>query len=176
MNYLQNHIWCSSSIWDGKHYDCRHLVSISAYKDYDVDNWKNVIEPNADMVINESSYNILKNIKEKCPNYDEDAFLEASRRPVLGLKPHVLQWLHTNVEDRPQQKTSEGESLKGWCIGSPKYRGINESAFTVFFYRKKDAMKFIKEFSEYKKPVIYCQKFSDVRKKLDLNTRKYTIF
>lgn len=171
MNYLQNHIWCSSSIWDGKHYDCRHLVSISAYKDYDVDNWKNVIEPNADMVINESSYNILKNIKEKCPNYDEDAFLEASRRPVLGLKPHVLQWLHDNVADRKDKDTP-----KGWAIGSLEYRADDSaSSFSIFFHRKSDAMAFIKEFSVHKKPVNYCQYFSDVRKTLDLETGKYII-
>lgn len=174
MDYLQNHIWCSDSNWGGL-YSCRHWVCFTSYQDHELNDWESLIDDEVDEYFNQREYEVRKK-HDPSPDKSDEELIEYCTHLAPNLKPHVLQWLHTNVEDRPQQKTSEGESLKGWCIGSPKYRGINESAFTVFFYRKKDAMKFIKEFSEYKKPVIYCQKFSDVRKKLDLNTRKYTIF
>ncbi|AUG88420.1 hypothetical protein PQC39_gp056 [Vibrio phage Vp_R1] len=81
-------------------------------------------------------------------------------------KQEVLDWLTENVPDR--------NGKKGWCIGSDEYiAGDSCAGFTFFFQIRADAMKFIKAWSKWKKPVIYTQYFTDVRRKLNLETMKY---
>ncbi|MDB4311806.1 hypothetical protein N9937_00085 [bacterium] len=168
MDYLQNHCWCSSSHWDGKHYDCRHIVSLNSYQEGYEDDWNALIDPEAESFFDEESFNITFDI------YKERGYPPSKKsyymRGVLNLKPEVLDWLEENVEDR----TGE-ECNKGWCVGSTEYRSSPSTSLSVFFHRKKDAMKFIKTFSKWKKPIHYCQYFTDVRKRLDLETLKYII-
>lgn len=140
MDYLQNHCWCSDSNWGGM-YDCRHLVTLSSYRDNFTDDWNNLV----------------------C--YDE--------HKVLTLNDNVLQWLTDNVLDTDKPYNGN-TTTKGWCIGSLEYRKNDScSSFSIFFQRRKDAMAFIKRWSKWKKPLQYCQYFTDVRKKLDVNTGKY---
>lgn len=101
--------------------------------------------------------------KEDWANLTEK--VEGTDRPFTTLKPEVLQWLNDNVAD-----TKTG---KGWCIGSEEYLKTDSSSFQVFFQYRRDAMKFIKVWSKWKKPINYCQYFTDIRKRLDLTTGKY---
>lgn len=165
MDYLQNHIWCSESNWDRVHYDCRHLVSFRCFGE-DEDDWNAIVDENAERIEDEMLVRMNERLKEKglvdkSKKYD-------TTRPVKNFKPHVLKWLEDNVADR-----QDPDCEKGWCIGSTQYRSTDIGSLTVFFHRKRDAMAFIKEFSKYKKPVCYCQYFTDVRKKLNLETLKY---
>lgn len=165
MDYLQNHIWCSDSNW-GCNYDCRHLVNISSKSDRD--DWSKIIDEEAERFFDYEERDRFKRLienlhKEYYPEYDEMFY-----RTVKNLRPHVLEWLEENVADR-----KDPDCKKGWCIGSMEYRYTDISSLTVFFHRKTDAMAFIKRFSKYGKATHYCQYFTDVRKKLNLETMKY---
>jgi hypothetical protein len=168
MDYLQNHCWCSESNWGGK-YDCRHIVSFRSYE-HDAEDWNAVIDEEADTVFDEEGFErISKFFVEKKIDITEEV-KQSYIKTVPNLKPHVLEWLENNVKDHDYD-----ESGKGWCVGSVKYRATDSChSFSVFFQRRKDAMAFIRAFSKYKKPVRYCQYFTDVRKTLDLETLKYT--
>lgn len=165
MNYLQNHIWCSDSIWGGV-YDCRHLVSISSYEE-DGEDWPKIIDDEAERFFDERKYNTyVKVSKELYP--DDEVKKEHFYDYAPNLKPHVLKWLEDNVKDR-----KDPDCEKGWCIGSNSFRAANPIELTVFFHRRNDALAFVRKFSKYKKPVNYCQYFADDRKKLNLETMKY---
>lgn len=165
MDYLQNHCWCSDSNWGG-HYDCRHIVTIKCYDEYEYD-WNQVIDESAEEWFDEEAFNRMKSyFLEK--GHDEDMLKGAFVKEVPNLRQDILSWLAENVADR-----KDPECEKGWCIGSNDYRSSEVTSFSVFFHRRKDAMAFIRNFSQYKKPVHYCQYFSDVRKKLNIETMKY---
>jgi len=42
MDYLKNHCWCSSSHWDGDHFDCQIIVSLSSYREGYKEDWDNL--------------------------------------------------------------------------------------------------------------------------------------
>lgn len=168
MNYLQNHIWCSESNWDNSHYDCRHLVSLSSYEKGYAEDWGRLIDEKADTYLDRDNDVFIKALR-KLGASDEEID-ECCTRYSKNLKPYVLQWLHENVSDRKGE-----ECNKGWAIGSIRYRSNEVSSFTIFFHRKSDAMRFIKTFSVHRKPIYYCQYFTDIRKKLNLETMKYEI-
>jgi hypothetical protein len=156
MDYLRNHCWCSESNW-GSNYNCQIIVSLNSYAEEYKEDWDNLIDRKSEFIT-------------ESPVPDEPRF--NYQKPVINLKPHVLNWLESNVSDLSVDKFGNN-TLKAWCIGSTQYRSINSSGFSVFFQRRKDAMAFIKQFSKYKKPIYYTQYFTDVRKVLDLNTMKY---
>lgn len=152
MDYTTNHCWCFDSHWDGEHYNCRHVVGLSKFGEYETD-WVKLIDEKAENVIWESaSESFGREIYRDVPNFNRD----------------VLEWLEENVKD-----CVGGLEIKGWCVGSAEYRLLNPTQLSVFFQRRKDAMAFIKKFSVYKKPIIYHHYFNDVRKKLNLETMKY---
>lgn len=166
MDYLQNHIWCSDSNW-GCHYDCRHLVSIPSYGNGKED-WIELIDENINKVTDPNALERFESMLSAGYLTENEREMFTSKR-ANDLKPHVVQWLEKNVKDR-----KDPDCVKGWCVGSAEYVAFDSSAsFTVFFHRKSDAMDFIKTFSKYKKPINYCQYFSDVRKKLNIDTMKY---
>jgi len=170
MDYLKNHCWCASSHWDNKHFDCQIIVSMSSYEEESREDWANLIDTVT--VFNQSKRDedikFYKRCKEKFPDDNWDKQLN---NPKLGyvktkrLKPEVMQWLTDNVAD------INGE--KGWCVGSDAYNISDGTSFSVFMQRRKDAMAFIKRWSKWKKPIYYCQYFTDVRKELNTTTGKY---
>ena len=166
MDYLQNHCWCSESNWDKANYDCRHIVSLNSYEDGYKEDWKNLIDQKAEHFFDENEYEIFKkHADDNGRQLSKDRFI----KPAKSLNRDALDWLASNVQDRTGYDCN-----KGWCIGSTRYRGTDSCcSLSVFFHRKRDAMNFIKTFSKWKKPINYCQYFSDVRKKLDLDTLKY---
>ena len=153
MDYLQNHCWCSQSHWDGETYLCRHIVSFSGYDDECKEDYANLIIEKSDQYLYASKH---------------DGFGRDHYRDAPNLRPDILEWLVDNVKDRKGE-----DNPKGWCVGDADYRGTGSSCFSVFFHRKSDAMAFIKKYSVYKKPVYYCQYFSDDRKQLDLKSMRY---
>lgn len=174
MNYLKNHCWCSKSHWDNKHFDCQIIVSLSSYEKHDKEDWDNLTE--SVYVFNQTKYDeeisFAKSMIENYPNDYDQTYLDNIKSDkstgfsyINVFKPEVLQWLDKNVPDI--------QGKKAWCVGSNDYNLNNSGSLSVFFQRRRDAMLFIKTFSKWKKPVLYCQYFTDVRKKLDLNTLKY---
>lgn len=150
MDYFKNHCWCSSSNWGGN-YDCSIIVNLNCYEENYKEDWKNLI------------VQVPTKKKVKWPNMPE---IEIDTT-YITLKPEVIDWLHNNVND------FKGD--KGWCIGSKDYDSNCSSSYSVFFQRRRDALKFIKVWSKWKKPLYYTQYFTDIRKELDITTGKYKI-
>lgn len=98
----------------------------------------------------------------------------SDERCTNNLRQEVIDWLNENIKDT-SKPYGGNKTTKAWCIGNYRYRCTDSSSsFSIFFQRKKDAMAFIKRWSKWEKPINYCQYFTDVRKKLDLVTGKYS--
>lgn len=169
MDYLNNHVWCTSSIWSGDYYYCRHLVTLDSYSKTN-DDWTNIIDNKSESIPDQDMIKFL--IKLEGYN-DISELLVDNTHPVKyipNLKPNILQWLHDNIKDR-----KDDECHKGWAVGSTDYRALNPYQFNIFFHRKKDAMAFIKKFSTYKKPTHITNYFADERFKLNIETMKYDL-
>lgn len=174
MDYLRNHCWCSSSHWDNKHFNCQIIVSLSSYQEGYEEDWNNLTHK-VELFSQEKlddHIRFLGHMAERYPEeYTEDvvkkllADKSSGHKLTSVLKPEVMDWLADNIAD------INGE--KGWCVGSNDYLVGDGSGFSVFMQRRKDAMLFIKTWSKYKKPIHYCQYFTDVRKRLDLETLRY---
>lgn len=164
MDYLKNHCWCSDSNWGG-HYDCQIIVSLNCYEDHNMEDWNNVLAQ--EKHFSQKQYEKAKEIFAG-EDYHTDYFHRGyATRTVNVPKPEVVQWLNENVEP-----DSQGEPM--FAYGSKDYSSEDSScSYSFFFQRRKDAMKFIKTWSIHKKPVYYTQYFTDVRKKLNLETMKY---
>ena len=170
MDYLKNHCWCSKSHWDGEMFDCQIIVSLSSYREDYAEDWKNLIQPVEVFSQEKMDENtaFARRCMEKYPSEGWEREINnklAATRMVPRLKPEVMKWLEDNITD------FKGE--KGWCVGSDTYNMNDGSGYSIFMQRRSDAMKFIKTWSKWKKPIYYTQYFTDVRKKLDLTTLKY---
>ena len=163
MDYLKNHCWCSDSNWGGN-YDCQIIVGLSSYKEGYQEDWENLIVTKTHY--SQSEYKVWSETFKNSKYIDEEDLVEMSTTEINTLKPEVLKWLEDTIDDY--------QGVKGWCIGSEEYTHNDSSiSYSVFFQRRSDAMKFIKTWSKWKKPINYWQYFTDVRKKLDLNTGEY---
>jgi hypothetical protein len=175
VNYLKNHCWCSSSHWNNEHFDCQIIVSLSSYEDGYKEDWENLthkIEAFSQESFDEQIKTAEYMIKKYPEDFDDDYLTKVKNNKRTGynkisvFKPEVLKWLEDNIPD------IKGD--KAWCVGSNNYNATGScSGISVFMQRRKDAMLFIKTFSKWKKPINYCQYFTDVRKVLDLKTLKY---
>lgn len=171
MHYFTNHSWCSDSNWGG-HYDCRYIITIDripkgkTYYDSPEKDWVNLVESR--MFFDKEEYDSLKSFyKDK---YSESDLKRMSQKKTYTLKKEVREWLKSNIKDR------KGEEInKGWCIGSDRYNSDSGISIRVFFHRRVDALNFIKEWSEYKKPTTYFDYFKDIRKELKLETMKLEV-
>jgi hypothetical protein len=175
VDYLKNHCWCSSSHWNNDDFDCQIIVSLFSYKDGYKEDWESLtqkVEVFSQELFDEQ-IKTADNMINKCPEYFDDDHLNKVKNnkrtgytKINVFKPEVLKWLEDNILD------INGE--KAWCVGSNDYNVTGScSGMSVFMQRRKDAMLFIKTFSKWKKPINYCQYFTDVRKVLDLKTLKY---
>ncbi|WP_176251369.1 hypothetical protein [Sulfitobacter sp. HGT1] len=173
MDYLRNHCWCHSAHWDSKPFDCQIIVSLYSYREGYKEDWENLTveskyhhETYANEWVESMKAVWKEHGREKPPEEIEDYRQRVGNRTIRELKPEVLEWLAENVPD-----VAEG---KGWCVGDKSYNaGGITSSYAVFFQRRRDAMAFIKRWSVHQKPINYCQYFTDVRKKLNLETGKY---
>lgn len=164
MDYLKNHCWCRDSIWGG-HYDCQIIVGLDCYQEYNQTDWDNVLDQ--EKYFSQKRYEEAKEMFVGKEYYTDDFHRGIACKTINVPKPDVVQWLHDNV---PSGKN--GEPM--FAYGSKDYSSEDGAcSYSFFFQRRKDAMKFIKAWSIYKKPVYYTQYFTDVRKKLNLQTMKY---
>lgn len=167
MHFHQNHSWCSSSNWDGGEYSSSYMVDIEKfprYKHKEVD-WHDPTNCEADWV----------NLLDFSDHFSQEEYENNMRiydKPNIGLgiefikeisfkrnmptpKAEVMGWLDTEV--KPQK-----DGTPGWCMGSEDYRcGGASNQFVLWFYRRKDAMAFIKRWSSHGKPTTYLNYFKD---------------
>ena len=173
MDYFKNHCWCNSSHWDSKPFACQIIVTLYSYKKGYKEDWGNLTvedsyydEDYANDWADRTIRLWAEHGREKTPEEVEEYKQRVGNRTIRSLKPEVIEWLTENVPD-----VVDG---KGWCVGDKYYSADDSSSsYTVFFQRRRDAMAFIKRWSVHKKPINYCQYFTDVRKKLNLETGKY---
>lgn len=161
MNYLRNHCWCSKSNWNGGMFDCQIIVSLSSYEEHDKEDWGKMI--GSKDYLDQEKYDLWK---RTYPDKDEKYWKALSKKHCTTLNQDVYDWLCKEIPDGKN-------GIKMWCIGNDEYNSNNSCEFSLFFQRRKDAMKFISVWSKWKKPVLYTQYFTDVRKELNLETMKY---
>lgn len=147
MHFHTNHCFCLDSIWGGQ-FDCRFMVSIAKY----FPKWKPGAKPHEDWT----------SLIDEIPRPARKIF-EALH--INRLKPEVLKWLEENVKDNRE------DDEKGFAVGSDAYNSNGSPDFTLFFYRRSDAMRFIKRWSTYRKPTTYFDYFKEIRRQYNFKTK-----
>jgi hypothetical protein len=175
MHFHQNHCFCQASHWDNDWYNASYMVDIDQYVAYDVTipHHEQLINPDwTEMVdhvkvLDQGRYETNSEIFEEiAPGKTSDQKLrEMSMTSCPTPTPAVMQWLNDNVQ--PEAAKRLNTHGHGWAMGNEDYRSRGQSGRLVFwFYRRSDAMKFIKEWSVYTKPTTYLNYFKDDLRKL----------
>lgn len=138
---------CIRSNWNEQMFDARNLVVIGIEELDSDEDYRNLVhqEPN--------------------PEYDFENYQPHVSRIITSLKPEIFKWLEENVKD-------EKDGVKGWCCCSEKNAVENYFTYDLFFYRRKDAMNFIKTWSIHKRATKTYNQDTYVEKILDLKTNK----
>ena len=180
MNYLKNHITCHEDI-NGEIYNCKYLITIEEFldeefvvdkinkdKDFikDMDWYNNIIEKE---FFNKQRFEFIKELRKNQGKNEIDKVSEYNDVTYI-LKPEIIKWLNENIKNGKDK-----DKTKGWNIGSDLYNSKNSCSFNIFFYRYIDAMKFVKEFSVYKKPLNYLNYFDDIRKQYNIKSKKLEV-
>jgi hypothetical protein len=156
-----NHNFCTDSNWGGVYW-ADYMVSIpraiegSPYSKPDQD-WRLLKKVK---MLDQKNYDNLK----KRNKYSEEDLQDLCMSNTLRLDPKVFEWLENNVADVKKEK--------GFCVGTDNYNFNDLISFTIFFVRKSDALRFIKIWSQHKKPTTYFDYFKEIRKQLNLKTNK----
>lgn len=170
-------MWCSASNWDNENFNTSYMISINKYEDrsaypsYKIldEDWSELIELKDNIwcqdIYDEWVECFKKPSTTRDPVKDEEfAKREATKFNVPFLKQDVVDWLNANVKDnaRPYDQPANG-----WCMGNDSYRaGGSRNELSIFFYRRSDAMAFVKFWSVHHKPTTYLDYFKDIRKEL----------
>ncbi len=155
--------YCRESNW-GDYFDARNLVSIERYpKGYENEDYANLIKEK--LHFDKERYEeMLETYKDKDKEVYSNTWAKIhSSKNSATLEEWVYRWLMENVKDNPN-----GE--KGWCTGSKAYNAGDGQGLNLWFYRRKDALLFIKTWSIYKKPTESYNQNSYIKKKLNLDT------
>lgn len=172
MDILKNWCWCSESNWDLQQFNCQIILTIKKHNDNSI-NWREPAD-NSDWerttiekkVFDKDTYEVFQDLYEENPNK------RLPMKKIYTLKPEVIDWLNENIEDVEEK----GETLnKGWAIFDETATPAFKKDVQVFFRKKSDALKFIRRWSEYKKPTFDWDYFKDTRKKLDFNAKKLVL-
>ena len=158
--------YCTKSCWQDKTYDARNVVVIEMYPDNHLDDdFNNIIKQK--QYFDQEYYDdlITRNHLKDDPKL---ARIWATKLTKV-MEDKVLKWLNKNIEDNP----STGK--KGWACGDNKHNSDGGSNFSLWFYRRRDAVKFIKTWSKYKKATKTYNQDTYIEKNLNVDTMKYEI-
>lgn len=167
-----NHMFCTDSNWGGN-YDSRYMVSIKKQLGYGIDapqeeDW-NLLEEFE--CLDQSRYDHLR-ASDKFQDRTDEELRQMCMGESKRLRPEVMQWLLDNVQET-QSNSRRGDP--GFCVGSDSYNCRDFMSFNIFFYRRSDALKFIKQWSSHKKPTTYFDYFKGIRKELNLKTKRLAV-
>lgn len=95
-------------------------------------------------------------------DYNVEVITKLCTKRSRRLNDDVINWLHKNIKDQL-------DGTKGWCVGNDEYNS-RDLDFSIWFYRRKDALAFIRQWSVYKKPTGSYNQNSYIEKKLNLET------
>jgi hypothetical protein len=160
MKHYSGNYFCTKSNWKGDFYDANNLVVIDGFEEkcgneFGNEDFKNLL----------GKKKVLDKIRSEIfPDMDKQFF----QRDCYYLKAKVREWLDKNVKD-----TQNGD--KGWCCGNDEYNSHDSGEFSLFFYRRKDALSFIKTWSSYKKPTETYSQNTYIAKKLNIKTGKLVV-
>lgn len=166
MHYHSNVMYCTQSHWTDEMYESAHYVRIPKYVpggslELDPD-WKTLIDV-IDVMDTEKQARYL----EQGLNYVSAVF----KTQCPSLKPEVLAWI-TDIVTPPKSPADYKFDQWGWAMGSDSFRLHNPTQFELWFYRRSDAMAFIRKWSIHKKPTSYFNYFSGHRWELDANGKR----
>jgi hypothetical protein len=161
MKFYSGYYFCTRSCWDNGNYDCKNLVAIEnyslEYSEYGNEDFKKLIK--SKLIFDEERFSFHK---EHNPD-NAESFRTLCNKKCYFLDFIVEQWLLENVLD-------DQKGVKGWCVGNDEYNSNDSQGFSLFFYRRRDALKFIRQFSVYQKPTETYNQNSYIHKILDLKT------
>jgi hypothetical protein len=171
MHFHINHMFCTDPS-----YNSRYMVVIQQEVYQKIGevktvliqkDWKNLVYEAK--FFDQRGYDIRKKLdEEKGKVFDEVNEKRWNMKFTFRLKRKALNWLKENVKDSPDKENGGG---KGWWIASDAYNFRGYGDFNIWFYRRSDAMKFIKTFSIYKKPTTYFNYFDSIRKEYNFKTK-----
>jgi hypothetical protein len=155
-------------------FDTKYLISIDQYErraafpSYEIidDDWTNLIEFTNEYFDQKEYDETMARLAEMDKDHEFDEMYargNATKLNVPTLKQEVIDWLNENVADDPNPIE---QCAKGWCMGNISYRATDHCQLSLFFYRRSDAMAFVKRWSVHKKPTTYLDYFKDIRKEL----------
>lgn len=187
MVYHTNHCTCHKSNWNSKPFHGGAMVYFEELigNDFCDENDIEIVDFDHERLtfekkfFDEEGLNKLVEFEKKCcaeegTPFDAEAYRESRGSNFItettGLNQEVIDWLNDNIEDRKfVSEDCEIQERKAWAIGDDKYNSNTPWEFKLFFARQKDALKFIKEWSIYKKPTFYFDYFHSDRRELDIN-------
>ena len=166
MIHLTGYYYCKNSCWEGKTYDSRNMVVIEMYPDnLSDDDFNNTVKQK--QYFNQEYFDDLIT-RDHLVNEPKIARIYATKL-VRVLEDKVLKWLQDNIEDNAKDKK------KGWAVGNNRYNKEGDSDFCLWFYRRKDAVKFIKTWSKYGKATQTYNQNTYIEKNLNVDTMKYEV-
>ena len=161
-----NHMYCRDSNWGGG-YNSRYMVSIKRFI-----KWDGPETPDDEdwSLLNESDildkHLFSHSMKRKDNKLSGKKLREMCQTKTQRLKPEVYRWLEENIVD-----SKDADYNKAFCVGTDQYNAVDYLSFNIFFYRRSDAMKFIRTWSVYKKPTTYFDYFKEIRKEYNFKTK-----
>lgn len=129
-------------------------------------NWDGTVFDSPNLVSIENKSVDFDNLIDKISLFPDDKY--NFWKTYRQLKPEVFDWLEENVKN-------QSKKLKGWCCGNKEYNSHSSEGFSLFFYRRRDALNFIKTWSVHKKPTETYNQNTYVNKVLDEKTNTLKI-
>ena len=179
MHFYTNHMWCSESNWDGKPFLTRYMISIDKYDGRSLFPKYTVVDEDWGRLLYFKDVWLQGEYDKWISYYNSDGYrgrftandkqlmakVSATKYDVPFLKQEVIDWLNENVADDP--KPHVDQVANGWCMGNDSYRASgSDVGFALFFYRRCDAMAFVKRWSVHGKCTTYFDYFKEIRKEL----------
>ncbi len=187
MVYHTNHCTCHKSNWNSKRFNGGAMVYFEEIIDNDFCDENEITIEDFDhqrltyekkFFDSEGLERLVELERKACADeglhFSEKEYRESRASnfwiETRGLNQEVIDWLEDNIDDRKfVDPNSPIEKRKAWAFGDDKYNSNTPWEFKLFFARQKDALKFIKEWSIYKKPTFYFDYFHSDRRELDIN-------
>ena len=164
MEYSRGYYFCHSPHPDPtQYYDCMHTVDWEKYEGIEIRSTADCIPANEHADWNrllDEKVELIPPDSETAKRYIERGYVKtleeantlmAYRAHYPVLKKNVVDWLNENVA--PSTDIQRISMPNGWVVYSDETRIKNStSSYTIFFLRRRDALKFIKVWSTLGKP------------------------
>ena len=181
MYYNKGIYFCTESNYDGKFYESKHVVTIPQYYGRNEQHNTTDLDDDNGRIIHCHDFKTLTGEKKIFSEEDHEFAIDKMLPPMrdvlskrmegeelqeyldnylhklshvksIFLKPEVIEWLNENVA--PSTDAARADQPQGWACGNDVYCSHATHDIAIWFLRRADAMKFIKTFSQHKKPLM----------------------